>query len=494
MTLARKLALHIVALVAALLLIGGASVWGLMGMSKHFDVAEDRYDQLRAVYEVGHHAASARLLINAQIKDADAVSAEIGTALRLAEELQKREPSPAIASIIDRLNRVIDQSHRAEPRVDQINTALGEVATLAADMRTRIIDNRRAASDRLTATIWALAGLLAATLIAAIVIGVRQYRSVMSPLRRLDAAVRRAAAADFDHHVPTEGDREFAQLAVQFNRMADHLDTLYRDLEEQVNARSQQLVRSERLASVGYLAAGLAHEINNPLGIICGYAESALAMLNRDATSPAAMERSAKALKIVCEEAFRCRDITAQLLTLSRPENEQTRRPTPIGPIVQRVGELLGGLPQFADRSVNVELDETAPLIAEANEAQITQVLINVVSNALEAVEPRTGRVDVQVRRQAGWITIQVTDNGRGLSAEALPRVFEPFFTDKPQRDQRGTGLGLSVAHAIAMQHRGRLHARSAGVGAGSVFTFELPAAGAPLESAASSVGTVTAS
>ena len=486
MSLARKLALRITALLVGLLLLGGASLWGLIGISGYFNVAEDEYDQLRAVYAVGNHAATARVLINVQEADSpdrSAIINELNSALGQARTLHAdRYPQP-IQKMIERLETVVEKTSRQadlRPEVASINVALGQVAELASRTRAAIVNNRRAASAHLQYTLVAVVAFTTLIMCLGVWIGVAQYRSVMHPLRRLEQAVRRAAAADFTTEVPVEGDREFAQLAVQFNRMADQLGALYRDLESQVATRSRQLVQSERLASVGYLAAGLAHEINNPLGIICGYAEATLAKLNQTegVEDSEAMARAGKALRIICEEAFRCRDITAELLSLARPGRQDAarREPVDLEPAARRVVDMLAGLPQFKQHSLTLH-STGAPLIADACEAEVVQVLINLVANALEAVESGPGRVDVKLRRDDDWIVVEVADNGRGMSPDVAARVFEPFFTDKPRRDLRGTGLGLSVAHAIVDQHGGQLRAASAGEGYGSTFTLQLPAA-----------------
>jgi signal transduction histidine kinase len=388
--------------------------------------------------------------------------------------------------MLERLETVAEKTARQtdlRPEIASINVALGQVAELAARIRTTIVSNRRAATAHLYYTLIAVVAFTTLIMCIGVWIGVAQYRSVMHPLRRLEMAVRRAAAADFTSQVPVEGDREFAQLAAQFNRMADQLGALYCDLESQVAIRSRQLVQSERLASVGYLAAGLAHEINNPLGIICGYAEAALARLDQSAEAHDAqtMALAGKALRIICEEAFRCRDITSQLLSLARPGRQDAARREPVNlvPVARRVVDMLAGLPQFKQNTLKLHT-AGAPLIAEACEAEVVQVLINLVANALEAVDSGAGgpgRVDVKLRRDDDWIVVEVVDNGRGMSPEIAARVFEPFFTDKPRRDLRGTGLGLSVAHAIVDQHGGRLRAASAGEGRGSTFTLQLPVA-----------------
>ena len=120
-----------------------------------------------------------------------------------------------------------------------------------------------------------------AVILAAILLGVFQYRSVINPLRKLGDSVRQIAAGSFANRVQISGSAEFVALANDFNRMAHELDGLYRELEQKVAAKSKELVRSERLASVGYLAAGVAHEINNPLSIIAGYGERAMELLDR---------------------------------------------------------------------------------------------------------------------------------------------------------------------------------------------------------------------
>jgi len=477
MSLARKLALRITALIVGLAVLAGASVWGLMGLGGYFQVAEDEYRQLRSVYEVGHHAATARLMINADLGDRAAIVDELNNALEQTRSLRGDVDVARLEAMAAALSSVItraQQQRDLQPSLASINTTLGQVAELAADLRQSIIDNRRAASAHLRNTIIAVTAVAAFMMLAGTWIGAAQYRSVMTPLRRLEHAVRRAAAADFNTPIEPEGDREFTRLAEQFNQMAAQLDTLYRDLEDQVRIRSRQLVQSERLASVGYLAAGFAHEINNPLGIICGYAESTLARMETSGDADS-QTRTAKAMRIICEEAFRCRDITTKLLTLARPGSGD-RQTVELEPVARRVIDMLAGLPQFKPHRISLDAGDT-PLTVTANEGELVQVLINLVANALESIDRDAGHVRVRLARQAGWAVVEVTDDGRGMSDDTAARVFEPFFTDKPQRDLRGTGLGLSVAHAIVEQHGGRLRAASEGPGRGSTFTIELPAA-----------------
>ena len=138
-------------------------------------------------------------------------------------------------------------------------------------------------------------------------------------MRELGSSVRQFAAGSLANRIDLRAPAEFIALAEDFNRMARELDSLYRDLEQKVALKSRELVRSERLASVGYLAAGVAHEINNPLSIIAGYAERSLAEMD-DAASDTALR---KVLQIICSEAFRCKEITGKLLSMARGGEEE---------------------------------------------------------------------------------------------------------------------------------------------------------------------------
>src|SRR5205807_1065265 len=142
-------------------------------------------------------------------------------------------------------------------------------------------------------------------------------------------------------NVEPRGPAEFAELAEDFNRMARELEALYRDLEQKVAIKSRELVRSERLASVGYLAAGVAHEINNPLSIITGYGERAIQKLERDANDDGSAV-AMKSLRIMCEEAYRCKAITEKLLSLARP-GEEARGPVLLGALAGEVVALVQG-------------------------------------------------------------------------------------------------------------------------------------------------------
>jgi signal transduction histidine kinase len=281
---------------------------------------------------------------------------------------------------------------------------------------------------------------------------------------------------------------EFARLADDFNHMAAELDEFYQELEAKVAAKSKELVRSERLASVGYLAAGVAHEINNPIGIIAGYAEYALAELKQRVGNrvpdPGEVE---KTLQIICEEAFRCKEITSKLLSLAKP-GDAARKPVNLADVAAGVASMVGGVKPFRDRrlSVRADADDRSKLVVSAVEAEMKQVILNLALNALEAVPRQTGEVRMHVARRGNWVELTVIDNGKGMTPQTLERIFEPFYTDKrgtgasPAEGGRrsGTGLGLSITHAIIEAHGGKIAAHSDGPGRGSRFIVRLPAVG----------------
>jgi signal transduction histidine kinase len=320
----------------------------------------------------------------------------------------------------------------------------------------------------------------------------------MVPLSGLSWAVRMVRAGRFADRIDLRGKRgndsetsrypeEFARLADDFNHMAAELDDFYQELEAKVAAKSKELVRSERLASVGYLAAGVAHEINNPIGIIAGYAEYALAELKQRVGNrvpdPGEIE---KTLQIICEEAFRCKEITSKLLSLAKPGDAQ-RKPVNLADVAAGVASMVGGVRPFRDRrlSVRAEADDHNVLVVNAVEAEMKQVILNLALNALEAVPKETGEVRIHVARRGSSVELTVIDNGKGMSPVTLERIFEPFYTEKrgtgtsPADGGRrsGTGLGLSITHAIVESHGGKIAAHSDGPGKGSRFIVRIPAA-----------------
>jgi signal transduction histidine kinase len=378
-----------------------------------------------------------------------------------------------------------------------VGQALPKIALLSDEIQHQIGASEDAARYKLRRTMLAIGVLAGVVMAGSMMLGFIQYRAVMRPLRDLGKGVRRIARGHFTDRMTLGGGEEFATLAQDFNGMAGELDGFYNLLEQKVAANTRELIRSERLASVGFLAAGVAHEINNPLGVIAGYAEYSIDQLKQrpmptlpadgspgcssgaaELANDATRQDIAGALQIICDEAFRCKDITAKLLTLAHP-GEGVKQLVSMPAVASAVVAIAGGLRQYRDRKLTTSAEAAADLAVLAVEPEMKQVVLNLVLNALEATAPGTGQVALEVTRKGEAVSLAVTDNGRGMTSETIERVFEPFFTERPTRpaQERGTGLGLSITHAIVKEHGGRITAQSDGPGKGSRFTVELPAA-----------------
>ena len=312
---------------------------------------------------------------------------------------------------------------------------------------------------------------------------------VVKPFRTLLDGSRLVAAGQFEHRIYLGTGDELSELADVVNNMTqkfqDTFDTLERerkDLDRQVRDRTREVVQREQLASVGFLAAGVAHEINNPLASIAWSAEALESRLH-DAIHGPGESRAIAAeqaeilgenLRRIQDEAYRCKGITERLLDFSRLGNVERSR-VDICELVRDVVAMVGTLGQYRCKRLRTDCSDS--ILAFVNGQQIRQVALNLITNALESVDT-DGAVDVRVRQQDGFVIVTVEDDGCGMSEEVLEHLFEPFFTRR--RDGSGTGLGLSITHRIVTQHGGKLKAHSDGPSRGSRLQFELPIEAAP--------------
>jgi two-component system NtrC family sensor kinase len=251
---------------------------------------------------------------------------------------------------------------------------------------------------------------------------------------------------------------------------AAHVVALVEDLTRAKRLERQMLL-AERLTTAGRLAAGVAHELNNPLATIAGCAESLLERtrgLTLDAPADVADLRGY--LATIEEEAYRCKEITGTLLQFVR-EPGSRREPVDLNALVTRSVELLTHQSRFAASTIVTELDPDVHEVT-ANEGQLRQVILGVAANGLEAMDGR-GRLTVRTRLAGEEVVIELADEGPGIPEEVLPRIFDPFFTTKPPA--QGTGLGLAIAQGIVADHGGRIEV-TAKPGDGAVFRLVLPA------------------
>jgi len=297
------------------------------------------------------------------------------------------------------------------------------------------------------------------------------HRWVLYPVRLLQRGVRRVARGSFDYKIELNSGDERQDLAEAFNDMTAKISVTYADLEQQVQERSRQLVRSERLAGVGFLAAGVSHEINNPLASIafCSEAlENRLSSLLNGSDHPD-HRVVANYLKMIQEEAFRCKSITEKLLDFSRC-NDIKRERTDLATLIEGVVDMIRHIGKYRGKAIQFHPKE--PVMAHVDGQEIKQVVLNLVVNALDSMD-LGGSLRIEARYSHGMAEMIFVDNGCGMSPEVLENIFEPFFTKR--RVGKGTGLGLSITHRIVSQHHGEIMATSTGEGKGSTFKVRLP-------------------
>jgi len=281
---------------------------------------------------------------------------------------------------------------------------------------------------------------------------------IQRPMVELQEKIAQLGAGDLGVSVSfAQRNDEIGDLGRNFNHMVQQLRETREELER---LHHTQMSRAEHLATLGELATGLAHEIRNPLAGIAGVIE----IIGRDlpATSPART-----VVKDVREEIARINHIVTDLLQAARPRPPKMRK-SDLNTTVEHAVML--GRQQALSKSIEIVLqkDPSLPKV-EHDSDQIHQVLLNLLLNALQAID-QDGKIRVTVKPQGEMAVVEVADNGLGIAPEHLPNIFRPFYTTKGE----GTGLGLSLARRIVEDHQGRIDVTSA-VGKGSTFAVVLP-------------------
>ncbi len=282
------------------------------------------------------------------------------------------------------------------------------------------------------------------------------HRRVLVPVQALRDGAQALGSGRDDVRLRVRAGDELGDLAAAFSTMAHQLQENRRDLERRVEERSREVLRSAQLAQLGTLAAGIAHEINNPLASIAACAEG---LLREGGTGEE--ERLREYLQIVRKEAMRARDITTRLLRFAR--HDAGRRETVwLGTEILEIAPLFEHQMKDAGVRLSIGAERGGPAIT-GDASEWRQVLFNLVRNALDA-SPRGGRIDVTCDALPDAVELTVTDEGPGIPADLGDRIFEPFFTTKDPG--KGTGLGLSIVHRIVTAHGGTIAATNGARGA----------------------------
>jgi len=357
------------------------------------------------------------------------------------------------------------------------NQVLGVLDT---NLSLAAVDQVAARGQRESA-VYTLASIILLSLISAGLI----RATVHNPVRRLTEGTRHVAEGELNYSLPVSSSDELGSLAASFNRMTEQLKKAReenqqwtRTLEARVLEKTgelerayHRLVQSEKMASLGKLAAVVAHEINNPLAGILTYSKLVSRLVDKGLEDERRRAEAKSDLQQIEGESKRCGAIVKNLLTFAR-QAPLVPQENDLGGIVQRCLLLVGHQCELQQVEVESQIEPKMPSI-HCDSAQIQQVLLALLMNAVEAM-PHGGRLKVEAaynaeRREA---QIVVGDDGMGIPEEVLPHIFEPFFTTKAEG--KGIGLGLAVAFGIVQQHGGKI-AVSSTPQKGTTFTVTLP-------------------
>lgn len=325
-------------------------------------------------------------------------------------------------------------------------------------------------------------------LLAAVGVSIFVHRLIYRPLRDLEGGAKRIAEGNLEKPIPVRSDDEFGRLAGSFNAMTQALRTSQQELqqwnetlERKVEERTQALrvaeaeaVRGEKLASVGLLAAGIAHELNSPLTGILTFTS----LLRKNLPEGSA---DAEDLDLVIKETKRCATIIRRLLDFAR-EKAPEKKFADLNRLIEDTVHIVEQPAHLQDIEIRFEFDRSLPQVwVDAN--MIEQVVMNLLVNAQHAIAEK-GRITIRTRRTpepkspglgaaaVPMAEVSIADTGCGIAEKNLKRIFDPFFTSKEVG--KGTGLGLSVSHGIVQAHGGLIEVESR-VGEGSTFRVFLP-------------------
>jgi len=321
-------------------------------------------------------------------------------------------------------------------------------------LEQKFIDMR----NRATAMFLGIAG---AGMIIALIVSNFLAKSMLQPIKQLILASHQWAEGNLDYRVETAQNDEITELTDTFNMMASSLKERDERLKEFAH---QQIMKSERLATLGQLAAGVAHEINNPLGAILMYSH-----LSLEETPEEDFRR--QNLEKVVGEATRCKNIVRGLLDFAR-QSEPNIEEADANDILKRTLSLLRNQALFQNIKITTEFSPNLPK-AMMDTGQIQQVFTNIILNAAEAIDG-DGELTIKTRTANGdgFIEVEFTDTGCGIPRENFEKIFDPFFTTKEVG--RGTGLGLAVSFGIIARHQGTIEVESHS-GKGATFIVRLP-------------------
>ncbi len=290
---------------------------------------------------------------------------------------------------------------------------------------------------------------------------------VVAPINRLAEITKRISEGQLDLRAPIREHDETFSLAISFNTMLDHLQLTHESLEHSMvllRDKQAQLVQSEKLASIGTLASGVAHELNNPLNNI--YLASQTLFNEMDPVNSSDIVK--ESVKDIYSQTLRVKKIVNNLLEFAREKGPDLKKIN----LVNVINKILKQMTASGEMSkVNYKLDvpTAADIEIFADSLLLEQVFINIISNAIDAMRGE-GSLNISVTNEDGSVRIDISDTGVGIPPEVIPRIFDPFFT----RKEKGTGLGLAIVYSIIKKHNGDITVQSV-PDKGTTFTITIP-------------------
>jgi two-component system NtrC family sensor kinase len=341
-----------------------------------------------------------------------------------------------------------------------------------------------------------LASTVSLTVLLSIFAGLFFYHSVQRPVKELMRGTGRLARGDLSCRIELTGEDELGRLAQSFNQMAsalaaataelrenaENLERRVREKSEELERAFASLVQSEKMASLGRLAAVVAHEVNNPLFGMLTYARLAMKKLDGGSPDPAALREVREQLGIIAEESKRCGDIMRNLLQFARQGTNsgaqlKLEKVQPVE-VLRKALNLIRHRLELQQVEIRFESPEELPSL-RCDPGELQQALLVFLVNAAE-VMPNGGLLTLAVEASTTDCVFRIRDSGPGIPPEVLPQIFEPFFTTK--EDRHRTGLGLAIAKGIIERHGGSIAVQSE-PGKGAEFFIRMPLSpAAPVE------------
>ncbi len=415
---------------------------------------------------------------------------ETGTAtifqgdLRISTNVRNRDGSRAITTLVSRevADAVLGQGNRWVGEAFVVNSFYITAYEPIQDIDNVIIGSlyvgvlKQPFDDLIRNTLMTFLGIAVVGVILIIIIAVQQAKSISQPLKKLQEAAGNIANGEYGQAVSVRAPLEIEHLASSINQMAKKLELEKTELEEwgatlekkvlerteEIKRIHSQLFRSEKLASLGKLAAGVAHEINNPLTGILTNSSLLLEDLPKD-------DPNRDDVEIIVKETIRCREIVKRLLDFAKQTKPQ-KKLSSVNTLIDNIILLVRNQTSFRNIVIEKKLQEDLPDILSDTD-QVQQVFINIILNSAEAMV-KGGTLTIRSGLTTGkdFIQIEFADTGPGIPEANKERIFDPFFTTK----EHGTGLGLSISYGIIEQHGGTITVDST-LGKGATFIIQLP-------------------